>query len=145
MVNEQSSILDFYPLGKVVYLAWRFFLVFFVLCCYLNWFLVGSCSYSVFGYVDFEVDNEGKRFMWQVCSLKSLLIICKIFVIRAVQYMLMEINVVCLIKGIVKLPFIEEKRLLAETGELKKGLSVRFSLISTIVHAYFQNFNFYVL
>jgi hypothetical protein len=43
-----------------------------------------------------------------------------------------------LMKGIVKLPFIEEERLLSETKELEKGLQVlHFSLI-------FPNFMFYI-
>lgn len=70
MLDEQSSIHDMYPESKLVYLVWSFF--FLQVCNYL-YMCPCSCSYYVFGFViDFEIDIEGKRFMWQVILLNSL-------------------------------------------------------------------------
>jgi hypothetical protein len=64
MLDEESKIFDLFPQSKL--LTFKFY--YFQVCDSLNLF---SCPYFFyFHFVDFEVDIEGKRFMWQVISLK---------------------------------------------------------------------------
>ncbi|PRQ32565.1 putative 5-3 exonuclease, 5'-3' exoribonuclease [Rosa chinensis] len=82
---------------------------------------------------DFEIDMDGKRFTWQVwwfCFLHMhhfssvlLKILSRCFPSTLLIFYFLKLVVTCcLLKGICKLPFIEESRLLHETRKLEKEL-----------------------
>ncbi len=76
-------------------------------------------------WTDFEVDMNGKRFAWQVASCLLLKVVWY-FSFLCVFDKVMEFiwGVFCGKQGVVKLPFIDEKKLLAATKKLEDSLTV---------------------
>lgn len=87
---------------------------------------------------DFEIDVDGKRFSWQVYYfllmyfLNIIAFHLLIIIIITYYYFVLFSH-----KGICKLPFIDEERLLSETTKLEKDLGVCMILYVTFPYHIF--------
>lgn len=110
-----------------------------LLLSYIFIWIVDTNKLSFF-FIDFEIDMNGKRFAWQVrCFMYSFDIVMMLSSWDCV-FCSSAFDVVCfalaVIQGIAKLPFIEEKLLLAATRKLEETLTV-WTEASLKIHMHF--------
>lgn len=110
MTDPNSPIIDFYPTGMF------FQIMNFGSPPRLTWHT------ALFLLSEFEVDMNGKRFAWQVRYLIFTFWIWFIFIGSFDWVFLVLSNM----KGVAKLPFIDEDRLLAEIKKIEHTLTVSY-------------------